>query len=213
MSHYELKLKGFEFPENLDNDNANFRFLIDLRFKDDKEQYITKQAVMPGVDTYWECDTGKYTDRNFVRAQDERGNYLYQFNMCAIDEWDKLILIVKGKELHSIRFSVYDVNRKGGWEALKGFGEKLLEVGVSMAVGKIKDSAAESIASHIPDSLGDAASDISSLLIQKIAGCDNVLFTGSYQFNNEEREEPPPVKGKGKNGDYTICFSSKKIGE
>ena len=208
MAHFELKLKGFQFPKDLDNDNANFRFLVDLRFKD-KDQYITKQAVMPGIDTYWECDKGKSTDRNFVRAQDKNKNYLNQFNMCAIDKWDKLILIVKGEHLHSIRFSVYDVDRKGAWDEIKKFGGKLLEVGISIAGGKIKDRAPESIASHIPDSLGDAASDISSFIIQKIAGCDSVLFTGSHHFNDQDGKFT--VNGEGKKGEYKILFRSKKI--
>ena len=207
--YYELKLKRFQFPEDLDNDNANFRFLIDLRFKDEK-QYTTKQAVMPGVDTYWECDTRKTEDRNYVRAK----NKCNKFNMCAIDEWDKLILIVKAERLHSIRFSVYDVNRKGAWEEIQKIGGKLLEVGVGIVAGKIKDSAPESSAvSHISDSLGDAASDINSFLIQKVAGCDSVLFTGSYQFKDCDQGQSKnfPDEGEGKKGNYKICFHVGKI--
>lgn len=214
ISEYEFKLKDFLFPQDLGNGNANFRFLIDLRFKDDKGQYITKQAVMPGVDTYWECDTEKHEDRNFVRAKDKRDNFLNKFNMCAIDEWDKLIFLVKAERFHSIRFSVYDVDRKGAWEAFQKIGGKLLEVGIGIVAGEIKDSApGSSTASHISDSLGDVASDINSFLIQKATGCDSILFTGSYQFKDCEQNQDveKSVEGKGEKGNYTVCFHGKKI--
>ena len=59
MPLYELRLNGFQFPENLDDDKANFRFIVDLRYTRNGNQYPTERIVMPGMDTYWECDPRK----------------------------------------------------------------------------------------------------------------------------------------------------------
>ena len=58
MSVYEITLTGFKFPKNLDNDKANFRFVVDLRFVNDESRFTTEHAVMPSLDTFWECDQG-----------------------------------------------------------------------------------------------------------------------------------------------------------
>ena len=107
MSVYEITLTGFKFPKNLDNDKANFRFVVDLRFVNDESRFTTEHAVMPSLDTFWECDQGGEGKPNYVRGKDA-GDY-GQFNMDAIDEWDRLILRVKGKGVHSIQFKVTEV--------------------------------------------------------------------------------------------------------
>lgn len=92
MLLFELVLKEFLFPDNLPNRNANFRFIVDLRFINDKGHFTTEHAVMPGLDTFWECDKDQTDMPNYVRDSDHS-----QFNMEKIDDWDRLILCVKAQ--------------------------------------------------------------------------------------------------------------------
>ena len=125
MPLFELTLKKFLFPKDLPNDKANFRFIVDLRFINEKGQFITEHAVMPSLDTFWECDTGRKDRPNYVRGKDVSSN-CSQFDMCAIDDWDKLILCVKGESVHSIQFKVIDVDRKDAWDKVKNFLEGMI---------------------------------------------------------------------------------------
>ena len=105
MKTFELTLTKFLFPKDLSNSKANFRFVVDLRFINEKGKFATEHAVMPSLDTFWECDTGRKDRPNYVRhCKDVKceipGNtYEYsQFNMCdkdIIDDWDRLIFLVK----------------------------------------------------------------------------------------------------------------------
>ena len=49
MPLFELVLTEFLFPKALPNDKANFRFIVDLRFINEKGQFITEHAVMPSL--------------------------------------------------------------------------------------------------------------------------------------------------------------------
>ena len=126
MPLFELTFTGFQFPDKLPNDKANFRFVVDLRFSDDKGRFATEHAVMPSLDTFWECATDKQQKPNYVRKHDSNnGNPLPQFDFdidnSKIDEWDQLILFVKGETLHSIQFKIFDVDRKDAWDKVKDF--------------------------------------------------------------------------------------------
>ena len=41
MAFYEFRLNGFTFPENLTNSEANFRFIVDLRYINENGQFAT----------------------------------------------------------------------------------------------------------------------------------------------------------------------------
>ena len=224
MPHFELKLEEFRFPPQLENGQANFRFNVDLRFINDKDQYTTERAVMPSPDTFWECDKNKKNELNYVRAANditEDGITYSQFDMKVLDEWDRLILLVNGKSLHSILFRVDDVDRKDIWDRVQNFGMKIFEV----AIGKIKDTIPGNFPLSSPDSLGGIADDLQSFMIKKIAGGDKMLFRRSIKL-----DAPPPggnwqdwkncpnkvpqnfkIKGRGKKGKYLIVFSVTKI--
>ena len=176
MPLFEFTLTGFKFPKNLDNDKANFRFVVDLRFINDESRFTTEHAVMPSLDTFWECDQGGEGKPNYVRGEDA-GDY-GQFNMNdngPIDEWDRLILHVKGKSVHSIQFKVIDVNRRDAWDKVKDFLGGIIEA----VIGQIKDVIPQDLPLSLPGSLGGAADDLHSFLLKKLAGGDNVLFRGS----------------------------------
>lgn len=218
MPLFELTLQQFQFPRDLPNDKANFRFVVDLRYIDDEGRFTTEHAVMPSLDTFWECDTGRKDAPNYVRKHDGgNGNPLPEFDFDdkhKIDHWDRLILHVKGKDLHSIQFKVIDVNRKDAWDKVKPFLKGIVEA----VIGKIKGIVPKALPLSLPESLGGAADDVQSFLLKKLAGGDKVLFRGSCQFN-DSAEDPngdgnaDPIKitgygtGRKTKGFYVIGFS------
>ena len=216
MPLFEFTLKEFHFPKKLSNNRANFRFVVDLRFINDKGQFTTEHAVMPSLDTFWECDTGKADKPNYVRGDDVKpdGNSYGQFNMDAIDEWDRLILYVKGESVHSIQFKVIDVNRKDAWDKVKNFLGGIVEA----VIGKIKGVIpTESLpASLLSGSLGGAADDVQSFLLKKLAGGDDILFRGSADLKTPKNRKTTDFKvpqnlndrrARGTEGNYQIVFT------
>ena len=184
MSNFEFTLTRFTFPKDLANNKANFRFVVDLRFTNDGGQFTTEHAVMPSLDTFWECDTRRRDRPNYVRNclghtdSNDHDEACSQFNMGdkkVIDEWDRLILIVKGKSIHSIQFKVIDVNRKDAWDTVKNFLGGIIEA----VIGKIKGVLPKKLPSPVSGPLGGAADDLNSFLLKKLAGGNDVLFRGS----------------------------------
>ncbi len=216
MPLFELTLTQFLFPEDLPNKKANFRFVVDLRFIDDKGRFTTEHSVMPSLDTFWECSRKNEDAPNYVRQQQDiaiDGTEYGQFNMEAIDDWDKLILHVKGSKLHSIQFKVLDVNREDAWDKVKPFLKGIVEA----VIGKIKGVIPGNLPLSLPESLGGAADDVQSFLLKKLAGGNDVLFRGSCKFEDLEDlitdGDPKEFKveghgtGNDTKGDYQIGFS------
>ena len=204
MAIYEFKLTNFMFPNRLKNNKANFRFIVDLRYINENDQFTTAQAVMPGLDTFWECDTGETEKLNYVRA----GN-ASKFNLNAIDDWDELILLVKGNGIHSIRFTVMDVDREDAWDKFKKFVGNTVETAIGLFKGSITRNLPQDIANPLDDPLGGAAEDMQSLVMKKIAGGDKILFRKSVNLNKTKFQQGVEIPGSGTGieGDYTIGFS------
>lgn len=144
MPNFTIKLDGFCFPSSLSNDKANFRFLVDLRFLAENGQFAVEHAVMPSLDTFWECDTRRSDRPNYVRRmvggspngsrdtavsegecgdcgrQSRYGMFDISESGGRIDEWDRLVLAVKADRLHSIQFKVIDVDRNDAWDKIRG---------------------------------------------------------------------------------------------
>ena len=57
-SELELTLTDFDFPAALADNRANFRFVVDVRMVR-SAKFATDTVVMPGFDTWWECDRRK----------------------------------------------------------------------------------------------------------------------------------------------------------
>ena len=203
MPLFKLVLTEFLFPKNLPDDKANFRFIVDLRFINEKGHFTTEHAVMPSLDTFWECDTGRKDRPNYVRD-----GVHSQFKMAKIDEWDRLILCVKGESVHSIQFKVIDVNRKDAWDKVKNFSEGM----IGAFIGKIKGGIPGNLPFPFPESLGGAADDLQSFLLKKLAGGDKVLFRGSAKLKIPENGKTTPFKieGQGTEGKYKIIGCLKK---
>jgi len=190
MSTYELTLQAFRFPKDLENHKANFRFVVDLRYLDAEGAFATAQAILPGLDTFWECDKGRTREPNFVRGNDE-ANW-GTFDMNHVDPWDKLIFMLPASKLHSIQFKVFDVNRTDGWDKIKS---ALSSIGDSL-LGELKNVA--------PAMFGNATDDIKSYLLKKWAGGDSILYKQSVTF-------PGNVIGLHKTtGSYEIHFNVKE---
>ena len=183
---FEITLDSFSFPENLDNNHANFRFLVDLRFIDAEGEPRVVHAVLPSVAKFWECDKDKSSKPNYVRADPngEDENSPSKFDMVKVGEWDKTIFWVRGQNLKTIRFRVYDVNRKNWWDkfadVLKAI-PKALEGFLGPVMG--------------------VAEEASSTLIEKTFPDAKLLFQGVQDIENRNSIE---VSGTGVKGEYTI---------
>ena len=184
---FELTLEKFLFPINLPNNKANFRFVADLRFTNDQGEFTTEHAVMPSLDTFWECDKSRADKPNYVRGDDQNPApadaiaKFSQFNMAAIDDWDRLILHVKGQSVHSIQFKVIDVDRKDAWDKVKNFLGGIVET----VIGKVKSVIPQDFPLFPPGSLGGAADDMQSFLLKKLAGGMTYFLEDRPNWNSE----------------------------
>ena len=71
MATYMFELTELTFP-NLNNDNANFRLRIDVRYGTAEQELATKTVIMPGMDSYWECSTSENENDRKKKARGER---------------------------------------------------------------------------------------------------------------------------------------------
>ena len=193
---YTLNLTGFTFPAALGNDKANFRFTADIRYLDSKGKPVEKHVVMPGLDDYWECDHRKSKEPNYVREAKDAP----RFNMARIDDWEKLILMVQAQAIHSVRFKVFDVDRKDAWDQVQGI------------LGSVAAALLGGAGRLIPDvptvswdkTLGNATEDLESWIVQKLAAQkDQVLFRGSVRTKKEQEYK---ISGAGQHGKYELRF-------
>ena len=83
---YELRLSAFDFPATLPNNNANFRFVFDVRYMKADGSFASEHVVLPGLDAFWECDKTKHTAANFVRD-----DAAASFDMTRVDAWAKSV--------------------------------------------------------------------------------------------------------------------------
>lgn len=205
MPDYEITLDGFEFPANLPNGRANFRFVVDLRYRGIRGALNSETVVMPGLDTWWECDTGKAHKPNYVRADGKP-----RFDVERIDPWDRLVLRFRASELYRMQVKVFDVDRPDFWDT------------VSEALSRIVQGLFGTLGEEVRgvplvgDSLGSLAEDIRSTAARLLAGGDRVLFKGSAPMAGEG--ETILIRGSGsankdRPGSYTIRFRRRVLGE
>lgn len=173
MATFDLNLSGFKFPKDLDKDHSNFRIVVDLRYAAVDGTLMTAQAVLPGLDSFWECDRTKNQAINYVRGKDE-GNWGC-IDMQRVDPWDKLIFLLPATRLHSIQFKVFDVDRTDGWDKIKN------------ALTSITSALFEESKKIVPGIFGGATDDVKSFLLKKWAGGDSILFKGSFLFGDDPK--------------------------
>ena len=186
MSVIEIKLESFAFPRDLGSDHANFRFVVGLRFVDEKGKLQTTHAVLPGLDSFWECARRKQEEPNYVRDGEKPS-----FDMDRVGPWETFIFRVRAEELKQIQFKVFDVNRKGAWETFKS------------VIEKIPQAFAGILGPALP-----VANELASAAVAVAAGSDKLLFRGSYDYSLQDNNT---IRGQGKEGGYTIIFSNATV--
>ncbi|MCI0413812.1 hypothetical protein L0222_13550 [bacterium] len=171
MPTFELTLSAFKFPKDLDNNKANFRLIAELRYVAGDGTLATTQAILPGLDTYWECDRNRQKESNYVRGKDE-GSW-GTIDIGRVDAWDRLIFLLPASKLHSLQFKIFDVNRTDGWDKIRN------------ALSSITEAIFEEAKKLLPGMFGSAPDDVKSFLLKKWAGGDDLLFKGSFMFGDE----------------------------
>jgi hypothetical protein len=198
---FELRLASFDFPPALPNDKANFRVVVDVRYENAEGVFATEHAVLPGLDTFWECAPDKANEPNYVRAKNAAS-----FDMSKVDEWDSLMLLFKGSRVHAMNISVLDVNRQDAWDAIRDNLGPVLDTVLGKATTFLPAGA-------IGDSLGAAADDVKAYALRKLAGGDKVLFKRSAPLT---AVAPPgqfqqTLTGAGVAGVYSVAVTLKII--
>ena len=197
-SQFAITLEGFRFSENLDKGKANFRFIVGLRFFDKDDNFSTAHTILPGLDTYWECATGKIDAPNYVGPPSKKD--YGSFDMKAVGKWDSLIFVAKGIRLHSIQFKVFDVNRKDVWDKISGLIKGLFAMGIGVATANIPSAFAPPV-----QGLTD---DLRLAVMNKITSDDDLLFRKSLSFDeNKASSGEYEVSSSGTSGDYEIKFA------
>ena len=194
-SELELTLTDFEFPAALPDNRANFRFVVDVRMVR-SARFATDTVVMPGFDTWWECDRKKSKQATYVRRADSS-----RFDMTRIDAWERLVLLTRVDTAHSIQVKVFDVDRPDAWDTLRD------------AVGRI----AQAVLGRAPrtleledlavDGFGAVEEDLRSSVAKRLAGGDRLLYRGSAPLR-----VPGTVRiaGRGTAGHYALDFGLEK---
>lgn len=197
MPHRQITLQQFQFPEDLSNGKANFRLIVDVRLYDAETQHLsTEHAVLPSLDTFWECDTGRADKPNYVRAANA-----HEVDMDALDDWDKLILVVSDNHrIYGIQFKVIDVDRVDAWDKIKNYLGNVAKIALKILRAGIEDG----IPNVLTGPFGQAAADIESFVLKKMAGGDKVLFRSATEFNGEEDGITGVAEGSGSEGQYRI---------
>ena len=190
-SEFELTLESFSFPASLPDNRANFRFVIDVRMVR-SGKFATDTAVLPGFDTWWECDRKKTRHPLYVRLAGGAA-----LDMEKVDAWERLVLLTRADSLHSFQLKVFDVDRPDAWDTLRD------------AVGRI----AQSVLGRAPrtldlddvvaDGFGAIEEDLRSSLAKRLAGGDRLLYRGSAPLDTPG---PVTVAGGGIGGDYAAAF-------
>jgi hypothetical protein len=196
MPEHALYLSKFVFPGTLPNRRANFRFVIDVRYQDEKGNFKTENVVMPGLDTWWECDKGKSSKPNYVRHRTES-----RFDMRLVDDWDALVLRFKAETPYMMRVKIFDVDRPDFWEKMT----RALGTVVAAALGR-----GQTALENVPvtgDALGSVVDEIKSSVSRRLANGDKVLFKGSALIEDDVIE----IEGKGSTdgdsaGIYKLAF-------
>ncbi len=204
MAIFEISLADFSFPKDLSNSRSTFRFLVSLRYSTVDDKFDTLQAVLPGLDSYWECEKEHKGKHNYVRHSTDA-----RFDMTKIDEWDKLMFRVKAKELHSLQVKVIDIEKTGGWlDKLKDYVGQIIQAYLGTAKAAATAALPGPVA-NLKDVLGNAVDDVDSLILAKLAGMKGQEF---LLFKKSVTAFPAAagqisVAGAGEQGAYTITLN------
>jgi len=172
-------------PETPAEQRANFRLVVDVRYISKDGAFSTEHVVMPSLDSYWECDKDKRGEPNYVRGEDD--GPFSTFNMQQLDDWERLILLVKAESIHSFQVKVFDVNREDVWNRLKDVVGQVVQAVLGFA-----KNAYEKLPAPVPalsgDALGSASDDLVSHLLKRLGNGDKILFRGAAAGHQHDRD-------------------------
>lgn len=209
MPNFELSLTDFTFPKALDEARSTFRFLFSVRYIDASDKFGTAHAVLPGLDSYWECEKEHKSDPHFVRKMPETNPP--SFDMKKIDAWDTLVFMLSAKRLHSIQVKVIDIEKEGGLlDKIKDYAGSLLHSFLG-TVKSVATGAVPGAISFTKETLGDAVSDVESLALAKLAGLRGQEFMLFKQSKLEKDLPAAPgsafdLDGDGFQGAYNVSL-------
>ena len=201
MANFELSLEGFTFPPGLPEKRSTFRFFVDLRYIDPEGKFVTSHSILPGLDTYWECEKEKHKEASYVRHAKEP-----RIDMDKIDLWDKLIVVVRAKELHSIQVRVFDIEKTGGFlDKLKDYAGMIVEAFVGKATRAVT-TAVPTPPDFAENAFGAAVHDVEAFALTQLAG---IKQQDSLIFKRSRRGLAPDsngfeLKGNGTEGEYVV---------
>ena len=119
MSTYSVEITEFRFPATLNDEKANFRLQVDLRYRDADGKFGIYTVILPGIDLYWECSRKK-NEKNelksgyhLVRKGDENDNTIWypEVDFGKVGPWGKRFRL-HATQLYELRVTVFDVARK-----------------------------------------------------------------------------------------------------
>jgi hypothetical protein len=193
-ANYEVRLTAFRFPRDLPGKRANFRMVAEVRYVSSRGEHDTHHAVLPDLERLWECDPARIADPQFARGEDE-GSFA-SLDMAKVDEWDRLVMLVRAESVHSVQVKVFDIDRPNFFDRL---GDALGDV-VRAVLGRGK-AGLPSAAGVFADALGNASDDIESALLTRLAGGDRLLFRGSARLTAPGDYR---LTGAGEAGEYEV---------
>jgi hypothetical protein len=191
-SEYELNLADFWFPAALADSRANFRFVVDVRMVRGGK-FATDTVVMPGFDTWWECDRSKSEQPHYVRLGAQG-----RFDMSRIDDWERLVLLTRADSLHSLQVKVFDVDRPDAWDTLRDAFSRIAQTVIGRAPRALD------LSQLAADGFGAFEEDLRSTVMKRLAGGDRLLYRGSTPLAAAGTVR---VAGRGVAGDYAVAFS------
>jgi hypothetical protein len=203
MPTYELSLTDFAFPKDLPESRSTFRMLLDVRYIDTDDKFATYHAVLPGLDTYWECEKAHKNEANYVRDPKEP-----KLDMGKIDSWDRLFFLFKANSIHSIQIRVIDIEKEGGFlDKIKDYAGSIIEA----LVGNAKTAALGAIPgsiSFVKDAFGSAVHDVEAFGLAQLAGAkrqDSLVFKQARKGIPEFSAGGAfTIDGPGTKGDYKL---------
>ena len=174
MSDYAIKITQFTFPKDLDDDEANFRLQVDVRYRKVDVGFGVHTVILPGLDRYLECDKRTQQEDNPKRGAIParlRTSNAWQpgINLDRVDTMGKLFRL-SAEELYELRVTVFDVDRRGWKDRLANIFKSMLDIakvpipivgsladeGVSFVVGKMANDDDRFVFSYCADKDGQS---------------------------------------------------------
>jgi hypothetical protein len=208
MPTFELTLNDFTFPKTLPESRSTFRFLIDLRYIDSDGKFATTHAVLPGLDSYWECEKQHKGEANFVRHPT-----LPKLDMNSIDEWDRMIVMLKATSLHSLQIRVIDIEKTGGFlDKIKDYAGAIVEALIGKATSAVTGAVVPP--TFLKDVFGHAVHDVEAFALSQLAGAkrqDSLIFKKGLTTSDFPASPGGALslKGSGTAGEYQIDLNVK----